>query len=196
MVVTRLETGQSGHRFPQFLPDGRHFIYFVIGGPAPGVYAGSLDGGSSKRLANADAAAVVSPSGFLLLLRQTTLLAQAFDFQRQELSGKPFPVAEQTGFDAASFAAGLSATSGIVAYRSGTTGAARQLTWLDRSGKSVGAIGVPDSAGLREAELSPDGKRVAVNRTVNGNTDIWLIDAARGVPTRFTFDAATDGLPA
>jgi serine/threonine protein kinase len=195
VAVTRLETGQGSHRFPQFLPDGRHFIYFVQAGPAQGIYAGSLDGGLSKRLASADAAAVVSPSGFLLFLRQTTLFAQAFDFKRQELSGNPFRVAEQLAFDAGTAAPGFSATSGIVAYRTGSAGVRRQLTWLDRSGKSVGTIGAPDEAGLNNVELSPDGKRVAVNRAVTGNRDIWLIDAARGVPTPFTFDAASDGLP-
>ncbi len=195
VAVTRLETGQGSHRFPQFLRDGRHFIYFVQGGPAQGVYAGSLDGGPSKRLANADAAGVVSPSGFLLFPQQTTLFAQAFDFKRQELSGNPFPVAEQAAFDPGTYAVGFSATSGIVAYRTGSGGAARQLTWLDRSGKSVGVIGTPDTAALTEVELSPDGKRVAVTRTVNRNTDVWLIDAAQGAPKRFTFDSANDGLP-
>jgi len=93
VAVTRLETGQLGHAYPQFLPDGQNFVYFVQGGPSRGIYAGSLDGGPSRRLANADAAAVVSPSGFLLFPRQTTLFAQSFDFKRQELSGNPFPVA-------------------------------------------------------------------------------------------------------
>jgi serine/threonine protein kinase/Tol biopolymer transport system component len=195
VAATRLETGQVAHKFPQFLPDGRHFIYFVLGGPSQGIYAGSLDGGSSKRLANADAAAVVSPSGFLFFPRQTTLFAQAFDFKRQVLSGNPFPVAEQVAFDAAINAVGFSATSGIVAYRSGSAASNRQLTWLDRSGKSVGAIGASDNAGLTDVELSPDGKRVASYRTVNGNVDVWLIDVTRGVPTRFTFDAAYDGVP-
>ena len=69
VAATRLETGQPSHRFPQFLPDGRHLIYFVQGASTRGVYAGSLDGGPSKRLVNADAAAVVSPSGFLLFPR-------------------------------------------------------------------------------------------------------------------------------
>jgi serine/threonine protein kinase len=195
VAFTRREAGQLTHRFPQFLPDGGHFIYFVGGGPAPGVYASSLDGGSSKRLTNADAAGVVSPSGFLLFRRQATLFAQAFDFKRQELSGNPFPVAEQAAFDAFN-SAGYSASSSIVAYRTGSAGAIRQLTWMDRSGKSLGAIGAPDSAGLRDVELSPDGKHVASSRTVNnGNLDVWLIDAARGVPTRFTFDAAPDRAP-
>src|SRR5262249_26104081 len=91
-------------------------------------------------------------------------------------------------------AAGFSTTSGIVAYRSGLAGS-RQLTWLDRSGKSVGTIGAPDNT-LRNVELSPDGKRVAVTRTaVDGNVDVWLIDAAGGVPERFTYDAALDLQP-
>ena len=104
-------------------------------------------------------------------------------------------MAEQATFDATTFAPGFSVTSGIVAYRTGTAGSARQLTWLDRSGKSVGIIGALDSAGLSGVELSPDGKRVAVYRTVNGNMDVWLIDAARGVPTRLTFDGAVDSQP-
>ena len=190
MAVTRRETGQSSHRFLQFLPDGRHFIYIVEG---QGVYTGSLDASSSKRLANIDAA-VVSPSGFLLFARETTLLAQAFDFKRQELSGNPFQVAEQVAFDLETSAPAFSATSGIVAYRSRSAGLARQLTWLDRSGKIVGTAGAPDVS-LTDVELSPDGKRVAVQRTVNGNMDVWLIDVARGVPMRFTYDAGLDLQP-
>jgi serine/threonine protein kinase len=194
VALTRLETGQGSHRFPQFLPDGRHFIYFVQG---QGVYAGSLGAASPspRRLASSDVAAVVSPLGFLLFPRQTTLLAQAFDFEREELSGNPFPVAEQVAFDAGTYAPGFSATSSIVAYRTGSAGLTRQLTWLDRSGKSVGTIGAPDVASLTSVELSPDGKRVAVHRTVDGNMDVWLIDAARGVPTRFTYDATADLQP-
>jgi Tol biopolymer transport system component len=202
VAVTRLETGQVSHRFPQFLPDGRHFIYFVYGGPRDprdkGVYAGSLDGSPSRLIANTDAAAVVSPSGFLLFTRQTTLFAQAFDFKTQELSGNPFPVAEQVATDSVTgigtvLAAGFSATSGVVAYRAGSARGAQQMVWLDRSGKTVGHIGPPD-LGLSVVELSPDGKRVAVNRTVGDNTAVWLIDASRGLPTRFT-DNTYDASP-
>jgi Tol biopolymer transport system component len=108
-------------------------------------------------------------------------------------------VAEQAAFSAATSAAGFSATSDIVAYRTGSSvgssGGARQLVWLDRSGKMVGTVGAPDVAGLTDVELSPDGKRVASYRTLNGNPDVWLIDAVRGVPTRFTVDAANDAIP-
>src|SRR5207245_2225033 len=136
-----------------------------------------------------------SPSGFLLFRRETTLFAQVFDLKKQQLSGTPFPVVEHAAFDAGTYAAGFSAAAGILAYRTGSVVASRQLTWLDRSGKSVGTIGAPDVAVLTDVELSPDGKHVAVERNANGNRDVWLIDAARGVLTRFTFDAASDGWP-
>src|SRR5262249_44276305 len=131
----------------------------------------------------------------LLFPRQTTLFAQAFDFKRQDLSGNPFPVGEQAVDRANTSVPGFSATSDIVAYRSGSVHPARQLTWLDRAGKNQGTIGAADSAGLTDVELSPDEKRVAVLRTVNANEDVWLIDAARGIPTRLTFDPANDLSP-
>jgi serine/threonine protein kinase len=186
VAVTRLETGQLSHRFPQFLPDGRHFIYLVRGNPPQSIYVGSLDGAAPKLLARTDAPAVVHPSGFLLFLRQRTLLAQVFDFKRQELSNNPLPVAEQVVVDEAAFSAGFSAASGIVAYRTGSPPATYQLTWLDRSGKRIGTLGDP-GVDLHDVELSPDGERVAVYRRVNGESNLWLIDTARGVPTRFTF---------
>jgi WD40 repeat protein len=155
---------------------------------------GSVDGSSSKWLMNTDRAAVVSPSGFLLFPRQTTLFAQVFDFRKLELSGNPAPVASSPAVSTLG-ATGVSTTSNIVAYRSDSAGVMQQLTWLDRSGKTVGTIGGPDVLyGLYDVELSPDGKRVAVAGTSNGNTDVWLIDAIRGVPTRFTFDALTDDM--
>ena len=191
-VITRMEAGQGGHRFPQFLPDGRHFIYSDTA--LRSVYVGSLDGSLSKRLLDADSAAVVSPAGFLLFGRQTTLFAQAFDFRTLELTGNPVPVAEPLAIEPAVFVSGLSVTSDIVAYRTRAPGAARQLTWLDRSGKALATVGDLDPAGLSDPDLSPDGKRIAVTRTVNSN-DVWLIDAIRGVPTRFTFDAAFEARP-
>jgi len=112
-----------------------------------------------------------------------------------EFASNAFPVAEQVAFDATTNAVGFSATWGVVAYRTNAASGTRQLTRLDRSGKTVGAIGAPDAANLNEVELSPDGKRVAIQRAVAGNTDLWLVDTARGVPTRFTFDAAYDMRP-
>ncbi len=84
--------------------------------------------------------------------------------------------------------------AGVVAYRSGER-ASRNLTWVDRTGKIVGMAGEPDANDLLWPELSPEGRRVAMQRTVQGNPDIWLLDLARGGRTRLTLDAARDTNP-
>src|SRR6185295_6742842 len=92
-ALTRLEGLQGGHSAPQFLPDGRHFIYYVRGGlDAQGVYVSQLEGGAPRRLFAADSAAVYSSSRHLLFVRQGTLFGQSFDPDRLELAGNPFPV--------------------------------------------------------------------------------------------------------
>ncbi len=84
--------------------------------------------------------------------------------------------------------------AGRVAYRAGGS-ERRQLTWYERDGKPVGMAGEPDDTNAQYPELSPDGRRVAVTRAVQGNFDVWLIDLVRGGTTRFTFDAAADNAP-
>jgi dipeptidyl aminopeptidase/acylaminoacyl peptidase len=83
------------------------------------------------------------------------------------------------------------ASTGLIAYRTGD-GAQRQLTWVDRTGTNLGTLGEPDDS-LRAPSLSPDGRRVAVTRVVQGNFDIWLLDGARS--SRVTFDPAQDQYP-
>ncbi len=194
LAVTHLEPGQTAHKFPEFLPDGHHFIYVVQGNPSSAIL-GSLDGSPSKRLGNAEAAARITPSGWMLNLRQGTLFTQRFDFAKLELAGNPFSVADQVASDGGVLAAAFSAASNTVAYRTGAAGGSRQLTWVDRTGKVLSTVGDPDHASPTDVELAPDGKRVVVLRTVDGNTDIWLLDMARGVPTRLTFDPSSDQRP-
>src|SRR6185295_14623758 len=114
VAATRIVPPQRGHSFPQFLPDGRHFLFFVTGSPkARGVYVGQLDGLDAKRLFDADAPAVYAATGHLLFVRERTLLAQRFDPNRLELRGDPYAMAERV-------AAGtrLSASAaGTIAYR-------------------------------------------------------------------------------
>ncbi|MBI3264104.1 MAG: PD40 domain-containing protein, partial [Acidobacteria bacterium] len=196
VAVTRLDPPrQNGHRAPRFLPDGHHFVYFVRGTQG-GVYLGALDAPEGHRLLEADANAVFTSPGYLLFVRQGTLFAHRFDPGRLVLAGDPVAVAERVTIDRRSAVAAVSAsTSGIVAYRTGTGGGQRQLVWFDRSGKVLGAIGTPDGAGLSNPELSPDGTRVAVDRLVNGNRDVWLLETTRDVATRFTFDPGDDAYP-
>jgi Tol biopolymer transport system component len=196
-AVTRIEAPQQvGHGFPQFLPDGRHFLYYVAGSPdASGIYIGQL-GGESTRVLAADAAAVYARSGQLLFIRRGTLFAQGFDPVRPALTGDPFPVAERVAVDAEGPFAALSASSaGPIVYRTGSADARRQLAWFDRSGKEIEAIGEPDRALMPTVSLSPDGRRVAVFRRVNTNIDIFLLEAGRGVLNRFTTDLADDIFP-
>ena len=70
----------------------------------------------------------------------------------------------------------------------------RQLVSRDRSGEKLGVIGQPQEQ-LASPALSPDGGRVAVQATENGNQDIWIYDLERGFRTRLTFDPASESSP-
>ena len=122
--VTRPEGNQSGHAHPHFLPDGRHFLYFVQGpSETRGIYVGDIDGPVTRKLFDADSAAVYT-SGYLLFVRQATLFAQAFDEKRLEPTGNALDVADDVR---GSLLAGLSAAGGLVAFRAGPTGTGRQF---------------------------------------------------------------------
>jgi Tol biopolymer transport system component len=195
--LTRLDPPQGAHRFPKFLPDGRHFLYYVTGGPETnGVYIGQLDGSETRRLFDADAGAVYASSGQLLFARQGRLFAQDFDPVRLALTGNPYLMGEQVEV-AVNYngMAAVSASAGHIVYRTGSASGLRQFLWLDRTGKEVGKIGEPDAAGPLNPSLSPAGHSVALQRTLNGNTDIWLLEAGRGVLNRLTSDAAIDFFP-
>ena len=123
-------------------------------------------------------------------MRAGTLLAQRLDVAKGSLTGEPVTLAEDVDVDTRNRIGVSVATTGLVAYRTGA-GSQRQLTWMDRSGTVRGTIGEPDV--ISNPRVSPDGRRVAVQRTFQGNEDIWLVDGAR--MTRFTFDPASDTRP-
>jgi serine/threonine protein kinase len=184
---------EASHRWPYFLPDGRHFLYSVLGGPqSQGIYVTSLDGSETRRLLNIpNSVAAYAAPGYLLFRRESMLMAQAFDADKLQLSGEPFPVAEQLGFDLGTFQTFFSASqTGVLAYSSNTAGKT-QLTWIDRGGKEVGLVGKPGN--YIRPRLSPDGKRLAVESSdLQGNRDVWLFDLASGNPTRFTFEPSQE----
>jgi eukaryotic-like serine/threonine-protein kinase len=187
--------GEGGHRFPQFLPDGRHFLYYVADRPARGVYIGALDGSGRRRLIDADAAAVFVPPAQLLFLRAGTLFAQRFDLVKPGLEGSPVPLAENIAVDAYGAGAISASAVGSIVYRTGSGSRQRQLAWFDRSGTMIGTAYAPDSTSPLNPALSPDGRLVAINRSVGGNADIWLFDLARSVFSRFTFDPLPEIYP-
>jgi serine/threonine protein kinase len=174
----------TGHRHPQFLPGGRQFLFFTGGADAVrGVYLGTLGSLKVTRLLPSDTQAVYVASGWLLFIRQGTLMAQPFDLARQVVSGEPVTVADSVAFDPISGAGAFSASdAGVMAYRTARP-SVTTLSWFDRSGNAIGTLG-SELVDLSNFRLSPDGRRVAAERTIQNETDLWLLDATH--QTRFT----------
>jgi WD40 repeat protein len=196
MPVTTLAPGQIGHRAPHFLPDGRHFIYYATGSAdVRGIHIGDVHGTLAQRLFDADTPAVYA-AGHLLYVHQGTLFAQRFDPKRLTLDGDPAPVAEQVTSGTRAEIAALSASAaGPIAYRTGSPGGKRQFVWFDRAGRELMRVGSPHSFGQSYLSMAPDSRRIAVQRTEGGNTDIWLVDLVRGNASRFTTDPEADIAP-
>jgi eukaryotic-like serine/threonine-protein kinase len=139
---------------------------------------------------------VVYASGYLIYLREKTLMAQPFDAGTLETAGEALPVAEGVEFDLDYSRAFFSASqNGILVYQASSAQAGFQLEWSDRSGSSIGKVLGPAYYGY--ATLSPDGKRIAFDEYDSQlrNRDIWLYDMARGLKTRFTSDPSVDEAP-
>jgi eukaryotic-like serine/threonine-protein kinase len=187
-VATKPE-GDNGHANPEFLPDGKHFVYVVRGGDEAkrGLYVAALDNPSPRRLLADESSAVFAPStnrkkyGYLLFLRGRELMAQPFSAETLQLAGDVFPVAGEASFsfNIPQIAASVSA-NGILVYETNLLGRS-QFTWLDHSGKELGKVGSIQEE--RHVALSPDGKTAATTRP---NQGIWLYDVQRGGETRFT----------
>jgi eukaryotic-like serine/threonine-protein kinase len=198
--ITKLRPGEVSHRFPWFLPDGRHFFYSAT--HASNVYhntihVGDLSSPEDRVITEADSLAVYS-QGFLLFLRQDTLMAQPFDAQRRIAAGDAAPLEQQIQRPGLPVYADFSAsTNGLLAFSNGSaSGNLQQVTWVDRSGKQLGPLGEPGFI-IGDFRFSPDGKRVAATLSPNtlNNVAIWIYDVARGLRTRFTFDPAADERP-
>jgi serine/threonine protein kinase len=192
-MATELQKDQGSHRYPQFLPDGRHFLYYALGkAEVSGVYIGSLDSTDSKRILTSDAQAVYAPPGYLLFLRQGALLAQPFDLKKLELTGEPRPLAEHIATTFTGLMVVSAAGNGTVAYRTSSGNNAR-LTWVDRSGKEAGTFGPMAPWGA--VDLSMDDTRVVTQKPESGNMDLFMIEVARGIATRLTSHPADDEWP-
>jgi eukaryotic-like serine/threonine-protein kinase len=205
VTTLNADAGERFHIFPFFLPDGRHFLYLAVGsktgGPVSpnGIYVTALDSNERKLLVPGGSNAKYA-EGYLLFLRGQTLIAQPFDAQRLELTGAAVPIADDVAIGGVTGISGGYSVSetGVLAYQTGSVDeggpadTSTQLVWFDRSGKAIGALG--DKAGYGDLELAPDGERATVSlldRTRRAR-DIWLVDIARGLRTRFTFDPAEE----
>ncbi len=166
--VTKLDTelGQTSHRWPSMMPDGRHFIYFGRGSQTEkqGLYVSSLDASESTFIVGTQVTGSYTEAGgkgYLLFIRESTLMAQPFNAAKMELSGEPRPIAQGVSSYPSEFGptayAAFSTSTGHLIYRTGDQQTTR-LTWFDRSGKSLGAITEP--GGYYDPSLSMDGKKV------------------------------------
>ena len=194
--------GEDSQRWPQFLPDGRHFLYFSYLGANPesrdqngGIRVGSLDSKEPVKVApEASNAAYVEP-GRILFFRGGNLLAQSFDTKALRTTGDPVPVAEKVAYDVAKKLAYFSVSStGVLTYARAAVIPTR-LLWFDRQGRQIGAVG--ESGDYFTPRLSPDGRRLAVEVAEGPTTAIWIYDLVRGSKARFrTGESVDDFAPA
>ncbi len=197
--VTHLDSSKNegSHRWPQFLPDGKHFLFTARGGLADhrSVYVGALDEETRHQILRLDSDAHYV-AGYLLFLDGDTLLAQSFDSERLVLSGQPTPIEAHVGRSSRGNAAFSASRMGTIAYAGATLRTGR-LTWFDRSGTALGTVGQDGEHDYADFRLSGDEKRLAAS-VVDPKLsvpDIWLFDLARGGGSRLTFGPALNAAP-
>jgi Tol biopolymer transport system component len=194
-VAVDAEKGTSGAGWPEFLPDGRHFLYVIYGQSADTrtLMVKTLGKDDGRELLKTNSRVLYAEPGYLVYVREQTLVAQPFDASALKLTGGPIPLGEGLGVNNLGLASFSISRTGVLAFRAGRS-EARQLVWLDRSGRETPALDEPGS--YTDAWLSPDGKRLAFDlRKGSENGDIWLRDLARGVSSRFTFDPMDEIAP-
>jgi eukaryotic-like serine/threonine-protein kinase len=200
---------EGAHVLPSFLPDGRHFVYVRFSQTSPeqgGTYIGSIDEPperqSTTMLMSNHATVLFTPSisqngtpdiGYLLYLRDSTLVAHPFDPANLKLAGEAIPVADPVG-RSVNDAIGYFSVSqaGTLVYRSGNE-AGNRISWLDREGKPTETVA--ESGNFAEINLSPDMHSVAMASGGAARRDIFVLDLVRKINSRFTFDAADDRSP-
>jgi serine/threonine protein kinase/Tol biopolymer transport system component len=196
-TITTIDTTKhTTHRWPFFLPDGKHILYLATNhvdptGDQSGIYVASIDGKDNRFLLRASSNATYA-SGYLLFQRDTTLLAQRFDLDTRTLKGDPMRVAERTQNDAGIWRGVVSASqNGVLIYQVGEGIAGTELGWYDETGKKLGSIG--EKGAYATPRISPDGTRL-VAAIGDPTSDLWIYDLKRGVRSRFTYEG-TAGSP-
>ncbi len=187
-VTMNIEDNER-HRFPYFLPDGRHFIFFR---EQQGIWAGSLDSPEIKQINDVRAVALYAPPGWLIFLQNDALVAQAFDAGKLALTGEPIPII--TGAKNPPSVRRFSVSDNGVLVWQGSWQRDYQLVWYDREGKQAGAIDAPVKVGGGQSPmLSPDGKRLVVRRAMGSTesnpgtgSNLWVVDLEKGTGLRIT----------
>jgi Tol biopolymer transport system component len=194
--TTRMETS---HRWPVFLPDGRHFLFLARGRrrEAEWIHAGSLDGGATRPILH-ESSSMAWADGDLFFVREGALMALPFDPVKLEPAGDPITLAEQVEqygeFGPTRYAAFGVSGGGTVVYRTSSSSLSR-MTWFNRDGRTLEAVGPPGT--YSEPAISPDGRTLMVSRVEPqaGSEDLWSVDLGRGILTRFTHHEDADVTP-
>ena len=177
------DDGNTGrHRYPYFLPDGRRFIFLR---QEKGSWVGSLDSPEIKQILPDSSPAIYTKQGYIIFIRNDSLVAQEFDVDSLTARGEAFPLVsdQKTWTNFHRFSA---SDNGTLVWQ-GTWKRDYQLVWYDREGKQVGTVEAPSSiAAGQDPRLSPDGKRVVIKR--NPPNTIWVVDLEKGNSVRITSD--------
>jgi len=195
--ATRLanDRGETSHRWPVFLPDGRRFLYYANGSAEAheGIYLASLDNPQAKFVFNTHYGAAFLPPNRVLFLADETLVARAFDVDRGEVVGDPVLLAEHVGGSSNFYGAFSVSRDGVIAFARAP--ATSDLVWVDRDGRTLeNASSARQHADFR---LSPDGRLLAASEVEasSGQSDIYVLDFARGTRERATSARRDDGSP-
>jgi len=185
---------ETGHLWPSFLPDSRHYLYLGIATLAADytLRIGSLDSKDSIILFDHIFSPAIYDSGKILFVRDGNLMSQPFDAAKLKLTGEAVPVAAHLAWHDRHYYPFSANGAMLVFLQHDSTG---RLKWFDRTGKMLGEVGSPaDDVG---AELSPDDQTVAFERLdVNRrNPEIWLLDLQRGAESQFTINPMGDVFP-
>jgi Tol biopolymer transport system component len=197
VTVVDRKKGDAYHNWPQFLPDGEHFVFFLRSNnpDRQGAWLGSVSRGPLQRLASSDTAPAYG-AGYLLFSERGKLLAQKLDVRRAALTGEPVIVTENVLFSLGSRRLGVAAAGGrALLYQKQDEPPVRQLVWYSRDGKEGEAIGSP--AENWHFAVSPDGTRIVLEQidSVRSAGDLWLLDMRRNVLSRLTSDPDWEWAP-
>jgi serine/threonine protein kinase len=196
VLATKLSEREEAHRWPYFLPDGRHFIFLADAATTEDhhIRVGTLDSQETTILLSAISRIAYAQPGYLLYVNQGALVAQPFDASTLKTTGDPLTITEHVAEVGQNHEFDFSVSdSGVLAYQSGNP--TSQLTWFDRTGKKLETIGEPGN--YASITLAPEGKHAALALLdADGRVaDIWQMDLLRGSSTRLTFDPAADSSP-
>lgn len=195
-LQTKRDPKEEAHRWPYFLPDGKHFVFLADAATTEDhhIRLGSLDSLDSQILFGAISRIAYAPPGYLLYVNQGALMARPFDASSLKLAGEATTIVEHVAEVGGNHEYDFSVSdNGVLAYQAGNP--TSQLTWFDRNGKKLNPAGEPGN--YAKVVLSPDEKRAAVELVdPDGRlADIWILDVGRGSFSRFTFDPKSDGGP-